>query len=1532
MAKFKYHYSKKRKAALAVLCALTMSCTAFAAACDNTTDGGDDNSTTTPTAPTDSQLLLNGNFEYYDIPTYDAEKENKPIHLIRNVKSWTSGGSSSGAKSGVISVADTNWDKQTAADLKDTLDYNNDLSSSAEDYQSKHVDYNGMKSGDILYRDTYAATIASDKVATKDSEDKWTYDSILEKNDLSYAEFLGIKEQDGKYYYSYTEKNEKKEVEVYFNSDDHDYYFDEAFTKPVRQATIDNPGTHYGYHSEKDGKHYLGDTQVYLKSEDAEIYDEEYYLDEECTDGASSVLMLHNYSTDSYYNGIAQYYTSTSVTVQANTAATIEVWVKTADLKFDKGYSLMDEQDRGAYIQVNQSVGGTTIDNFAIRAINTEKIIADNPDLGANYGWLKYQIFVNGCDFADSTVTLRLGLGNDNGETCTGYAFFDDAKVTLYRNLEGTNFDAVENEIKDNETYCTLSSEGDEKIFYADKEFRGLSTADDRHSKHFNYFIDLASETKLGSSAAYEQLPFTSANTKAGLTFQEDNNKKYASSTKFAGTAEGLTVDKDTTYNLIKAVETKGERNTSYDYIGIIGTDKSFTADDFGGNAMKYSADYASELNKALTGEDGTPANLPKATATNNILLIESSYGAAYTATVKDAKFTVAKGESYVVSFWVKTHDMKGNTAATVKLYDVEDEDNAQTIKVDSTGLTIDFNSGAKDAKDEKDIYNGWVQCFFFVKNDSEKDEPKTFQIDFSFGNTTILGTENYVGGWVAMSNMQTLKIDEDVYDLASSSNYRALFQFSDSKDDKENKPFDTVLDIEDISAGFARPSSYEGYNGANSSISENPEYSKDYDAKDTNKVSGLINRDEFAKYDSGLVKQISEGFGVTEDITAGAAWDKVFGNDCWQPLVIVNNLRRYANEAGATETNFREYYLLADEKHVENESDYEYSYDNKGNKYYRPKEGTAAEFDKDATYYSFKEVCNYGYVGSSQTISANTYKTISVDVMVSGDTTAYIYLVDPNTKKVLSYTTPEYRYYYDGEGNVLDEKLSTGWSDKEHAKHVLYELQENGLYKATENVEGANKDVYYANLDNLSREYITSKNNYYNENGETVYAGNKLESGAEYYMDADKTVPAPHYLVNTAGTRIYEFHDGAYYYIVNGERANGLKVESFSTLSKAAATYSEAVKQDYVIEVGNTGGKWVKVNFNIHTGNEALEYRLELWSGKRDESGVTDGKYTKGAVAFDYSSYSITSSNFDNILDQYQDEIKQEYIKLVESAIDDIDKADLSATANIQDYEKLFEGLIANGKLSNANVETFNAIKKSYGAAKYYAYSMYDSAAFEPINLELGEDDPGYTGYTGFNYTVNDTEFIAYFSAVREGKDDYTGKIYNIFANYSAVAQEISRNEVEAPEEEEPTEEEETKSTAGNFWLQLASILLVVALLLVLLALLLKKLLKNVMRSRKAKAESKNMYKKRNRYIKKLHLEAGDSVEEVEADKPDEAKADEAEPATEEKVEDSDITPSEPTESTEPAEAGDGAEDNAADDAEGSANDGADDKKGDAE
>ena len=158
MAKNHYKFKKTKKAFIAVLLATAVSCTGLAAACANDSD---DNTDSTPKKE-DTQLLKNGDFEFFNTPSEEALKKDKAEYLIKTPVSgtWSSGGDSSNTKSGIIGTTDTAWNALTDSELAAKLDYNDDLSSSADDY----IDYNGMKSRDILYRDTYAALLGANKI------------------------------------------------------------------------------------------------------------------------------------------------------------------------------------------------------------------------------------------------------------------------------------------------------------------------------------------------------------------------------------------------------------------------------------------------------------------------------------------------------------------------------------------------------------------------------------------------------------------------------------------------------------------------------------------------------------------------------------------------------------------------------------------------------------------------------------------------------------------------------------------------------------------------------------------------------------------------------------------------------------------------------------------------------------------------------------------------------------------------------------------------------------------------------------------------------------------------------------------------------------------------------------------------------------------------------------------------------------------------------------------------------------------------
>lgn len=1461
----KKKFTKQRKTAIAALCAIAVTCTGLAAACSPSNNDNDDDTSSSSVQREDTQLLRNGNFEFSGVIDEDA------VHLIKNVSSWSRSGDSSGTKSGIINTSVSAWEKMADKGLRDRLDANNELDPKDDGYEDAYVDYNGMTSSDILYRDSYVAGMSISNLGNNKTGDYSGYavDEVIrgggKQSMRTYEQFLGI---EGNADEGFTFLGET----VYYNADDGDYYFDEDFIYSVRHAVIENPETHLGAYEEKDGKYYLGDTQILVDEDgnywlDTNSNGEVDELDDETT---GNVLMVHNYPTNNKYNGIAQHYASQSITLEANTAAEISVWVKTSNLKFDKGYLQNDperpDQDRGAYIEVSQTVGSTAVDSFKIKAINTEKIIADAESgkltlaegVESN-GWLKYTVYVNACDFASSTITINLGLGDgDNAQKVTGYAFFDDVSVTKFIDLTDEDCTYTANSDKiitdTDPAYCSLTSEEDEKIFYADRQIRGEESL--RFADRFFYLLDLASENYAAGTSNKAEIDFSGSalSTSISLTTQESGNKTYASAMKNNANISGFDNVDANEYELPEVIKNEG-RPTFNDLIGIYKGEKEFGASDFSAAAEDGLAlrELWSRLNPELYGERGAAQALSNFSRGDSMIVMLSAYGATYTATLEstDGTFTLPgydaeDGKNYkIISFWIKTSDTNGKTAATVKLIDVDDEDKATTLTVNSTNITTDVG-------ENEDIYSGWVQCFFFVHNDT--DAEKTFKIEFSYGNTSVVGVSGnaYTPGWIAMANMQTLDVDEEIFNLVpSSGTFSSKFTF-DTTESASKNVFDEANGMTSVKNGVARPSSYNGVNGGSSYVTDK-KFSDDYDmqnsfaggfAENKDGITGLINKEGFDKYDESVRATILGGF-----ITGATSWNEVFGNDCYQPLIIVNSLRQYMDRAQAdvTESNYKDFYVK----------------DEDGN-YVHP-EGTWEEH-KDDTFYSLRDVVNYGYMGATQTISANSFKTVSVKVLVSEGAEAYIYLVDPSSRAVMKYETPEISYYYDDLGNVLDKEYDEDWTDAEHREAIIYTLRDDGMY------EGKDGTVR-ANLTNLTKRFKYSKyenRTFYTKVAEGVYeliSYDDLQDDVIYYSDANGTI-ADHYLV-VGEQRIYEWDSAtaAYYYIKTADGSK-VKVEDFEH-EYARHSAEDYPVPEYCIKVTDTHGEWVTVNFIIQTGNVAKDYRLELWSGRRDEAG--EASSATGAVAFDYSSAanSITSSNYADVLKGYTDQIIKVYTKLI--ADNDPSKLTPDATT-IADFEAILDDIGIDADARAAALEA-EGVYSEY-EMMYYTFTLYDSASFVPFNKEAAE-----AGQTGYDYSVTDySETLAYFFT-RDNSDNS----YNMFVDYSAVDQSVDISTSNEDDHDHGTEDDD--KNGGEGWLLITSIVLVVVLLFVLIAMLVRFLWKKYSKKRGQKDMQKNNYKQRERYIRKLGLVKAEPVEE-EPEAPSTDEAEDEAPAEEPETE----------------------------------------------
>lgn len=1350
------HSSKKRRLKyvfVALACTAAFSFTGIAAACKKDNPESEPDKTT---SREDTQLLKNGNFEFFNVP-------DKAVYLINTPDNWTRGGSSSYTQSGIIGTSAKDWAALTDEGLAAKLDYNNALDYSDSDYKDKYVDYNGLKSSDLLYKDTYAALNTKDDA---EEADKKSAKEFIENPGTRY----NVREKDGGLVYT----------------------DDNGDEKPVYEDTDANSKT-YG----------------------------DYFFDKELKQPFSHVLMVHNYSTA--HNGIAQNYSSVTIDLPANTAAEISVWVKTAYLKFSQGSEV--SQNRGANITVTHTVGSSTLDDFAVTSINTEKLIKDGKASADYNGWVQYSVYVNACDFASSNITLKLGLGEtglrDVSYPVEGYAFFDDLTVTKYVSLDDSeNYKNDEQTIKNDKTALTLLSDKSEKIFVADTEERNGAVINQRFSNSFSYLLDLASEQD------YNAVDFSTA--KAGLTVDNDD---YTSSLSTLGNS-----------NLLGFASANTSANAKLP--------KNFTSLSVEGDLLAYvkagyefkSADTAfyARLNEALKSAE----NLPKldAAANNNVLLMLSTHGAAYTSSLD---LSIAKESRTIVSFWLKTSDMKGTTAATVTVKDSADKDNSATLTLDSTGITTDVG----EEENKKDIFNGWVQCFVFINNETEN--AKTVSLDFSLGQTVIKDTDaaSYRAGWVSMANMQTLSVDETTFSYTGEGSHTASLTLGEDKD-KETKAFDDVYgnQIHRIESNFANPANYTGVNGGSSYVKNNGQISMPFDDSNTNDWAGLVNKKYFENYkNNDWFNHVLTSF--DKNISSGydAAWNEIFGSKSSQPLVIVNKMREsYIVAQNATDANFKDCYIKNDSNEFE-------------------KVAADAEFDKNAVYYNKVQVKNYGFLGTEQSVSADSYSTVSVKVKVSAGAVAYVYLTDTSANKdLLTFKTPSYTFYYDQDGNVLKAKADKDSNLAEQLENILYTLRDDGLY---EDAEGKPR----ANVYNYTKLYKDATAKYFDKDGNPV-AYNDLIKGQTYYK-ADKT-EANCFLVTGDGTKVYEYKNGKYYYVLKDVKP--VEVLPFDT-AYAIKGYSD-IDENYVVKIeGNSdnAGKWITVNFVLHAGSENKSYRLELWSGERQalDSGCTENS----VVIFDYSYDTVSDDALKN--DYYEKQIIKAYQELLTGK--GLLSGFATSTENINYYKELTDKYLASGELSQADIDAYPVLKNY--VAHYYTYSLYDSANFKPFNKETADKNS-----TGYNYNINDySEQLAYLQIT----DDTS---YTVFADYSVIDQAIDLGE------DNTDGGDDNKGSGGSettVWLLVSSILLVVALIIAMLSLLLKDMLKKM---RREKSMGKNNYnhQKANRYMKKLHLKkeefeevdiAEDDAEEQpvpeEVNEPVEAQTPEAEAEVETEV-----------------------------------------------
>ena len=876
----------------------------------------------------------------------------------------------------------------------------------------------------------------------------------------------------------------------------------------------------------------------------------------------SKVLMIHNEypeadSTATYRAlGTAQKYTSSStVTIAAGSSAKFSVWVRTEDLKSSSTAGDPQEAvNKGAYISITHSVGGKTLDEYKVENINTE-----NMDEGTlSNGWKQYTFIIKGSSYSDTTFSVVLGLGQGGGtyrgEYVNGYAFFDDIECEIISN---DTFDGMLTEYSiDANDVVGFDAEGEEKVVdvAATENVDRAAFAMDFYGEfdQINNILANATSKATTSEVAGETVSSLKGQNPAkwlngGFDGSKDVNAVFAN----AEAIQNGTDINGNTYTdnaFLQAVYNNYFANNEFS------KDKQ-TLLLMSAKGAAYTADlgYNFELRTPIMNDDGTQA------------------------TDSEGKKQFEKIEYLALSFFVKTSDLNGYTGASISLVDGNNKTTFSSM--DTTSITPVKIEG------NEDVYEGWQQCFFFIKNASddatistEDDSVTSFTLSFNFGPTEIqeaTAIDSYHPGFAAFTDFKVYSMSKTQYESAQSGSYAKLVSVMGGKEEEKTVSggFDSPAGVPSkaIETGLANLQSYKGVYSNSAYITGGIHDDTTYNQHEN---AGLLSKDYFTAEDGYFTTATGAWMDGIKSLAAAGAdattvWNTVFGKGVTRPLFIWND---GSNDGKA-----------------------------------------------------------YGYIGNSTTISANSYSAISVRVKASVGAKASVYLIDTNGEK---YDTTlsigrNLTYWYDDDGNIC-----TG-DPSEKATQVAFKLQTNGLYKVNKYWDGydASMDnLWFANLEGYAEDPVTHNklvskggayheyNDYWNNEGLDGVAYYYNAINGKYYADRALTIPvtnlkditalAPRYTATANEQKMQAVIEGTgewttvTFYVHTGDTAKNYRLEVWSGVRSGA---------------GNEAGSYVIFDsYNPGTAESNFTGLLEEYEDKVSD----DNKFYGVFSYYDTASY----------------------------------------------------------------------------------------------------------------------------------------------------------------------------------------------------------------------------------------------------------------------------------------------------------------------
>lgn len=170
-----------------------------------------------------------------------------------------------------------------------------------------------------------------------------------------------------------------------------------------------------------------------------------------------------------------------------------------------------------------------------------------------------------------------------------------------------------------------------------------------------------------------------------------------------------------------------------------------------------------------------------------------------------------------------------------------------------------------------------------------------------------------------------------------------------------------------------------------------------------------------------------------------------------------------------------------------------------------------------------------------------------------------------------------------------------------------------SGLFTAAEK---ASLEAWLENVDLGDNQYL-----------QPLIIKNSAPAAYGFQQSSSSTFAANSIYEVTVKLMILGENTNAYVYLTDGDNSSDFKVLKISG-GKNEYTKEEAFEQQLstkltsadwanaaVTESGKAGKSWLEVKFYVTTGNEAIDYKIEVWNGSRDASVKSEGLVAIGDI-----------------------------------------------------------------------------------------------------------------------------------------------------------------------------------------------------------------------------------------------------------------------------------------------------------------------------